>query len=101
MKEKLQEIHSKALNDIESINHLEELQNIRNIYLSKKSELMSYMSHMRNLSGEERVAFGQLINSIKEDISNKLEEKKKILEEAKLQEKLNSEIIVVKKWVIV
>ena len=93
MKEKLQEIHSKALNDIESINHLEELQNIRNIYLSKKSELMSYMSHMRNLSGEERVAFGQLINSIKEDISNKLEEKKKILEEAKLQEKLNSEII--------
>lgn len=93
MKEKLKEIHSKALNDIEKINGLDDLQNIRNVYLSKKSELMSYMSQMKNLSGEERVSFGQLINSIKEDISLKIEEKKKKLEEEKLKEQLEKEVI--------
>ena len=93
MKEKINEIHCKALEEISSVSNLEALQVIRNTYLSKKSELMSYMSHMRNLSGDERIQFGQLINSIKEDISNKIEEKKSVLEEEKIKAKLDSEII--------
>ena len=93
MKAKLQEIHNKALEEIANSKVLDELQLVRNNYLSKKSELMSYMSHMKNLQGEERIAFGQLINSIKEDISLKIEEKRKVFEELKIKEKLESEII--------
>lgn len=93
MKEKIKEIHAKALQEIQNCKALEELQNIRNAYLSKKSELMSFMSKMKDLSSDERISFGQLMNSIKEDISHKLEDKKAALEEEKLKAKIEKEVI--------
>lgn len=93
MLEKLNEIYKKALVDIEECNGIEGLQNVRNTYLSKKSELMSFMSHMKDLVGEERIKFGQAINSIKNDITNKIETKRKDLEEKRLQEQLEKEVI--------
>ncbi len=93
MLEKLNEIYKKALVDIEECNGIEGLQNVRNTYLSKKSELMSFMSHMKDLVGEERIKFGQVINSIKDDITNKIETKRKDLEEKRLQEQLEKEVI--------
>ena len=93
MQEKVKQIHNDSLEEINKASSLEELQNIRNKYLSKKSELMSFMSQMKNLSVEERISFGQLMNTIKEDISNKIEEKKLVLEEIKLQEQLEKEKI--------
>ena len=93
MLEKLNEIYSKALNEIENSDTMDSLQAIRNTYLSKKSELMSFMSHMKELQGEERAKFGQKINSIKNDITERLEEKRKALEEKKLKEQLEKEVI--------
>ena len=93
MNNRLQEIHNLALEEISKVSSMEELQNIRNTYLSKKSELMQSMSKMKDLQGEERAKFGQLINSIKMDITEKVEEKRKDLEEKKLQEKLAKEVI--------
>ena len=93
MLEKLNEIYKKALADIEECNGIEGLQNVRNTYLSKKSELMSFMSHMKDLVGEERIKFGQVINSIKNDITNNIETKRKDLEEKRLQEQLEKEVI--------
>lgn len=91
--EKLNEIYQKALNEIDGVKDMDTLQNIRNTYLSKKSELMSFMSHMKDLQGQERAAFGQKINSIKNEISEKIDAKKKALEEKKLQEQLEKEVI--------
>ena len=93
MNDRLHQIHESALNEISKVSTMEELQNIRNTYLSKKSELMQSMSKMKDLQGEERAKFGQLINSIKVDITEKVEEKRKALEEKKLQEKLAKEVI--------
>lgn len=93
MKEKIKEIHSKALSDISNVKVLDELTNIRNIYLSKKSELMSFMSKMKELSQEERISFGQLINSVKEDIASRIDERRKALEEEKLKEQLDKEVV--------
>ena len=93
MKEKIKEIHSKALSDISNVKVLDELTNIRNIYLSKKSELMSFMSKMKELSQEERISFGQLINSVKEDIASRIDERRKSLEEEKLKEQLDKEVV--------
>ena len=93
MNNRLQEIHKLALEEIEKVSSMEELQNIRNTYLSKKSELMQSMAQMKNLQGEERAKFGQLINSIKMDITEKVEEARKALEEKKLQEKLLKEVV--------
>ena len=93
MNTRLKEIHEAALNEISKVTSMEELQNIRNTYLSKKSELMQSMSKMKDLQGEERAKFGQLINSIKMDITEKVEEARKVLEEKKLQEKLAKEVV--------
>ena len=93
MLEKLNEIYKKALVDIEECNDIEVLQNIRNTYLSKKSELMSFMSHMKDLIGDERIKFGQTINTIKNDITEKVEAKRNVLEEKRLQKQLEKEVI--------
>lgn len=93
MNEQLKTLHDKALKDIESIASLEDLQNVRNTYLSKKSELSSMMSLMKTLPNEEKAKFGQNINLIKQDISEKIEAKKVELEAKKLQEKLIEETL--------
>lgn len=93
MNTRLKEIHEAALEEISKVSSMEELQNIRNTYLSKKSELMQSMSKMKDLQGEDRAKFGQLINSIKMDITEKVEEARKELEEKKLQEKLAKEVV--------
>ncbi|MGN1296107.1 MAG: phenylalanine--tRNA ligase subunit alpha [Bacilli bacterium] len=93
MKEKLQELYDKALSEIAKVNDIDSLQNVRNTYLSKKSELNGFMSKMKELSPEERASFGQLINNIKNDLTQKIESKRNELEEKKLQEKLMNEVI--------
>ena len=93
MNERLHQIHELALEELSKVSSMEELQNIRNTYLSKKSELMQSMSKMKDLQGEERAKFGQLINSIKMDITQKVEETRLALEEKKLQEKLAKEVV--------
>lgn len=93
MKEKLQELYSRAITDIEQVNDFNSLQNVRNTYLSKKSELNGLMSKMRDLSPDERASFGQLINKIKSELTEKIENKRKEVEEKELQEKLMKEVI--------
>ena len=93
MNEKLQELYSRAITDIEQVNDFNSLQNVRNTYLSKKSELNGLMSKMRDLSPDERASFGQLINKIKSELTEKIENKRKEVEEKELQEKLMKEVI--------
>ena len=93
MKEKLQELYDTALSELALVNDIDSLQNVRNTYLSKKSELNGFMSKMKDLSPEERASFGQFINKIKTDITEKIDNRRKELEEKKLQEKLMKEVI--------
>ena len=93
MKEKLQELYSRAITDIEQVNDFNSLQNVRNTYLSKKSELNGLMSKMRDLSPDERASFGQLIKKIKSELTEKIENKRKEVEEKELQGKLMKEVI--------
>ena len=73
MLEKLNNIYEKALKEIESTKDMDGLTSIRNVYLSKKSELMSFMGKMKDLKNEEKAAFGQFINNIKNEISEKID----------------------------
>ncbi len=93
MIDKIKEIARDAEKKIANAENIEELNKLQLLYLSKKSTLMSFMSEMKNLVGEERAKFGQLINSVKQDITKRIEEKKKILEAKALEEKLKKEVI--------
>ena len=79
VKERINEILEEARKDIESADSLESLQEIRNKYLSKKSELMSLMSTLGSASPEEKKELGQALNMAKGEIANLLNEKQEVL----------------------
>jgi phenylalanyl-tRNA synthetase alpha chain len=89
----LESIHVKALEDVSKVETSEDLQNVRNEYLSKKSKLMSMMSAMKDMSKEEKISFGQVINKIKTEIAEKIEAKRQELDEKALAKKLEKEVI--------
>lgn len=93
MLERIKEIYNEALEKIKGIENVDQLNDFKNIYLSKKSELMSFMSKMKELKGEERSKFGQNINEVKNNILKLIEDKKIELEKKALDEKLKKEII--------
>lgn len=93
MEDQIKELHEKAVEEIEACDDLETLGTIRNAYLSKKSPLMALMSRMKELSGEARAAFGKHINDAKNEIAERLEAKRKALEERKIEKQLEEETI--------
>lgn len=93
MEDQIKELHEKAVEEIEACDDLETLGTIRNAYLSKKSPLMALMSRMKELSGEARAAFGKHINDAKNEIAERLEAKRKALEERRIEKQLEEETI--------
>ncbi|MCQ2772756.1 MAG: phenylalanine--tRNA ligase subunit alpha [Bacilli bacterium] len=91
--ERVLEIREKALKEIEEAKNLEGLAVIKNIYLAKKSELTSLMGLMRELSQEEKGAFGKAINDAKQAIQDRWAKKAQEMEAKKLQEQLEKEAI--------
>lgn len=93
MLERIKQIYNEALEKIQGVKSIEQLNDFRNFYLSKKSELMSFMIKMKDLVGEEKSKFGQSINQTKNEILSLIENKKNELEKKALEEKLNREVI--------
>ena len=91
--EKLNSIYEQALKDIESASNSEELLNVKNKYLAKKSELMGMSSLLATLPVEEKKTFGQELNQVKTEVTNKIEAKAKVFAKAELDEKLQKEQI--------
>ena len=56
---KLNEIREKAMNRIKDAKNSDELMEVRNVFLSKKSELMSMMSTLGQMEAELRKEMGQ------------------------------------------
>ena len=93
MTERINEIVNEALSLISQASNSDDIQNIRNQFLSKKSELMSLMSTLGNLSPEERKNAGQELNLAKGKIAEALDAKQKEIAKKELDEKLKKEEI--------
>lgn len=91
--EKLDEILRSALLEINEADRSELLNEIRIKYLAKKSVLMSLMSSLANMSIEEKKGLGKKLNIVKNEISLRLDEKIKKLQEEELLNKIKSESI--------
>ena len=91
--EKIDLVKQEALNAIEQCSTLEELNQIRVNYLGKKGPIQSLMTLMKNLTPEEKPAFGAEVNACKQAVAAVLEEKKAALEEAALLARLEAEKI--------
>ncbi len=93
MKEKLEEIRQKAKEEMSNVTASEELEALRVKYVGKKGELTAILKQMGKLSPEERPAMGQLANDVRSNIESTIDEKKRKLEQIKLERQLESEKI--------
>ena len=91
MNNRVEQVRQEALQAIAQASGLEELQQVRNTYLSKKGAIQELMSLMRNLSREKKPAFGQLVNACKDAVTKALEEKQAELGKAEMNARLASE----------
>lgn len=90
---KVDEILENAKADIASADSTDRINDIRNKYLAKKSELMALMSTLGSLNPEERKSFGQKLNEVRTYIANKIQERNDELAAKALAEKLEKEKI--------
>lgn len=82
------EIILKAKEDLAKDLTLEEIVQLKNNYLSKKGELSSLMSEMKNLTNEERKELGMKINETKATLEKLFFDKLELAQEKKLNEEL-------------
>lgn len=93
MSQELLNIKEDALTKIESCEDLKALNDLRVHYLGKKGPIQEAMKSMKTMAPEQRSAFGQISNQVKQEITQAIEEMKVRLEEKAVQEKLEKEII--------
>lgn len=93
MKDQLEMIRKEALAKIEEANDLKELQEIKVTYLGKKGSLTSVLRGMGKLSEEERPVVGEIANKVREAITEEINHKTELLEQAELDAKLESETL--------
>jgi phenylalanyl-tRNA synthetase alpha chain len=93
MIDNIQSILEKGLKAIELAQDLNQLQEVKNQYLAKKSELMGIFSQLKDLDAEKKKQVGQWINTARDQLTLALETKQKALETLVMQAKLKEEVI--------
>ncbi len=93
MREKLEVIKQESIRELESVNNLQELEELRIKYLGKKGELTQVLRGMGALSAEERPIIGQLANEIRDYINEKIELTEYFFKRRELEDRLRNEFI--------
>lgn len=93
MKEQLEKIRQLAEKELSECGAADALENLRVKYLGKKGELTAILKQMGGLSAEERPAVGQLANTVRKTIEDKLAERTAELKTELAAKKLKEETI--------
>ncbi|MFI3261032.1 MAG: phenylalanine--tRNA ligase subunit alpha [bacterium] len=91
MENKLEEILKSIKEKLESIDNIKDLTDLKNEYLGKKGPLNELTSSMKDMSIEEKKEFGSTLNKYKIDINNLIDNKRTIILEKEMQEKLEKD----------
>ena len=93
MKEQLEQIRQQAMSALDGATTSAELEELRVRLLGKKGEITAVLKQMGKLSPEERPVMGQIANSVRAAIEEKLEARRNELNASALEEKLAAEAI--------
>ncbi len=93
MDDKIEQVQKEALEAIQNAKTMDELRDIRIQYLGKKGSIQALMTMMKDLSKEEKPAFGQKVNACKNTVTDALDLKQETLAASALTEKLEKEKI--------
>jgi phenylalanyl-tRNA synthetase alpha chain len=81
----LQKIYQEAENDFSNVENLQQLENLRIVYLGRKSYLANFPQLIKNLDIEEKRRIGKLYNELKSKIENLYLQKKLNFTEHKIK----------------
>ena len=93
IKEKLEEIKVEAEKNLGMAESLDQLNEIRVAVLGKKGALTEVLKSMKSVAPEDRPKVGQLVNDVRKELEEKLENVKEELEKKALEAKLKAEVI--------
>ncbi|HCS75203.1 MAG TPA: phenylalanine--tRNA ligase subunit alpha [Clostridiales bacterium] len=93
MREKLEQLKIKAMEALEDLNDLGQLEEFRVKFMGRKGELTQVLRGMGKLSADERPVMGQLANEIRDGLEEGLTKKTNALREAALEKRLAEETI--------
>lgn len=93
MNEKVETLKKELELKLENINSMKEWNDLKVEYLGKKGPIAELSGLMKDLSVDEKKTFGALLNNLKTNVSEKLDQAKIALEEKELNEKLMRETI--------
>ncbi len=88
MDNKILELKEKFVSELEKIDNLADIENIRVSYLGKKGSVTDLLKGMKELSNDERKAFGQKVNELKGLVNEKITEKTQELKEKEIQKEI-------------
>ena len=91
--EKLNQIPDDVDNELKNVEDLNQLQQKKAAFLGKKGPFAEIMNNMKNLGADAKKEIGMATNKIKQAIEAKFEEKRKAIEDAIIQKKLEQEKI--------
>ena len=88
MDNKILSLKEKFVSELEKIDNLADIENIRVSYLGKKGSVTDLLKGMKELSNDERKAFGQKVNELKGLVNEKITEKTQELKEKEIQKEI-------------
>ena len=90
MNSKILEVKNQFLEELKSSENTQDLEAIRVKYLGKKGLVTELMKEMKDLSVEEKKSFGQEVNLLKGEVTDKITERTKELKELEIQKEIDS-----------
>ena len=93
MRDKLEQIRARAIEQIQQSDALDKLNDVRVNILGKKGELTAVLKSMKDVAPEDRPKVGQMVNETREEIEKVLDAAIKKMETAAREAKLKAEVI--------
>ncbi len=93
MKEKIEQIKTNSIMEIEKAETQKELADAKVKYLGKKGELTLVLREMGKLTQEERPVMGKLVNEVRDILEEEFSKKEKELKYRELQKRIETENI--------
>ena len=93
MQEKAEQIKNSLLEEMNSINKIQDLVELKSRYLGKSGQITELTKNMKDLSIEERKEVGKISNILKNEVTKILSDKEEELKNIQLNERLAKEEI--------
>ena len=88
MEQKIKSLREAFESELNDIKDLSELESIRVSYLGKKGSITDLLKGMKELSAEDKKAFGQKVNELKTAVAKRIGEKTQEMKEQEVQREI-------------